>query len=59
MNENVPGVFSLLSAIVQQWRILKRIDNPQYVYTPLRAPPLITAIALLAIGLFAFIALLL
>jgi putative membrane protein len=28
------GVLSLLAAIVQYWRILKRIDNPQYVYAP-------------------------
>jgi len=53
------GVLSLLAAVIQYWRILKRIDNPQYVYTPSRALPMITAIALLAIGLFAFIAVLL
>lgn len=53
------GVLSLLAAVVQYWRILKRIDNAQYAYTPSRALPMITAIALLAIGLFAFIAILL
>lgn len=53
------GVFSLLAAIVQYWRILKRIDNPQYMYAPSRALPMMTAIALLAIGLFAFVAILL
>lgn len=53
------GVLSLLAAVIQYWRILKRIDNPQYVYTPSRALPMITAISLLAIGLFAFIAILL
>jgi putative membrane protein len=53
------GIFSLLAAVVQYGRILKRIDNPQYIYTPSRALPMITAIALLAIGLFGFIAILL
>ena len=48
------GVLSLLVAIIQYWRILKRIDNPQYVYTPSRAVPMITAI-----GLFGFVAILL
>ena len=53
------GVLSLLAAIVQYGRVLKRIDNPQYMYTPSRALPMMTAIALLAIGLFAFIVILL
>ena len=53
------GILSLLAAVVQYWRILKRIDNPLYVYTPSRALPMITAIALLAIGLFGFITILL
>lgn len=53
------GVLSLLAAIIQYGRILKRIDNPQYVYTHSRALPMITAIALLAIGLFGFISILL
>ncbi|MDJ0988162.1 MAG: DUF202 domain-containing protein [Desulfobacterales bacterium] len=53
------GVLSLLAAIIQYGRILKRIDNPQYVYMPTRALPMITAIALLAIGMFAFVAILL
>ena len=52
------GIFSLLAAIVQYWRILKRIDDVQYAYTPSRALPMMTAILLLLIGLFAFIAIL-
>ncbi|MGD8961202.1 MAG: DUF202 domain-containing protein [Desulfobacterales bacterium] len=53
------NILSLLAAIVQYWRVSKRIDNPQYVYTPSRALPMMTAIALLLIGLFGFIAILL
>ena len=52
------GIFSLMAAILHYGRIVKRIDNPQYVYTLSRALPMITAIALLAIGLFAFVAIL-
>ena len=53
------GIFSLLAAVVQYWRILKRIDHSQYVYAPSRALPMMTAISLLLIGLFGFIAVLL
>jgi putative membrane protein len=53
------GVLSLLAAVVQYWRTLNRISIDQFVYTQSRALPMITAILLLVIGLFAFIAVLL
>lgn len=53
------GILSLLAAVVQYGRILKQIDNPQYVYTSSRALPMMTAISLLLIGLFGFITVLL
>lgn len=53
------GVLGLLAAIVQYWRTLNRISADQFVYTQSRALPMITSIALLVIGLFAFISILL
>ena len=53
------GVLGLLAAIVQYWRTLNRISADQFVYTQSRALPMITAISLLVIGLFAFISILL
>ena len=53
------GVLSLLAAVVQYWHTLNRISMDQFVYSQSRALPMITAIALLGIGLFAFIAILL
>lgn len=53
------GVLGLLAAIVQHWRILKRIENEQYVYRPARALPLIVASLLLIIGVLAFVSILL
>jgi putative membrane protein len=53
------GVVSLLAAVVQYWRIVKRIDSEQFVYTQSRALPMMTAISLLLIGLFGFIGILL
>jgi putative membrane protein len=53
------GVLGLLAAVIQYWRILKRIEEAQYVYRPPRALPLIVALLLLSIGVFAFVSILL
>ena len=53
------GVLGLLAAIVQHWRILRRIDSEQYIYSPPRALPMIVAMLLLSIGMFAFVSILL
>jgi putative membrane protein len=53
------GVLGLLAAVVQHWRILKRIENEQYAYRQPRALPLIVASLLLVIGVFAFVSILL
>ena len=52
------GVFGLLAAVIQHWRILKRIEKEQYVYRPPRALPMIVASLLLLIGVFAFVSIL-
>jgi uncharacterized membrane protein YidH (DUF202 family) len=53
------GVLGLLAAIVQHWQILKRIDDEQFIYRPPRALPMIVAMLLLLIGVFAFVSILL
>ena len=53
------GVLSLLAAVIQYWWTLNRISMEQFVYTQSRALPMMTAISLMAVGLFAFIAVLL
>jgi len=53
------GVFGLLAAVFQHWRILKRIESEQYIYRPPRALPMIVALLLLCIGVFAFVSILL
>jgi putative membrane protein len=53
------GVLGLLAAVVQNWQILKRIDDEQFIYRPPRALPMIVAILLLLIGVFAFVSILL
>ena len=53
------GVFGLLAAVIQHWRILRQIENEQFAYRPPRALPMIVAILLLLIGVFAFISILL
>jgi putative membrane protein len=53
------GVLGLLAAVVQHWRILKQIENEQYVYNQPRALPMIVASLLLLIGVFAFVSILL
>ena len=53
------GVLGLLAAVVQHWKILKQIEDEQFVYRQPRALPMIVAILLLSIGVFAFVSILL
>ena len=53
------GVLGLVGAIVQHWRILKRIEEEQYIYRPPRALSMVVALILLSIGVFAFVSILL
>jgi putative membrane protein len=53
------GIFGLLAAVVQHWRILQHIKFENFQYTGFRPLVMITAILLLFIGLFAFVAILL
>ncbi len=53
------GIFGLLAAVVQHWRILQHIKIGSFQYTGFRPVVMITAILLLLIGLFAFISILL
>ena len=53
------GIFGLLAAVVQHWRILQHIKFESFQYTGFRPVVMTTAIILLLIGLFAFISLLL
>jgi putative membrane protein len=53
------GIFGLLAAVVQHWRILQHIKLDRFQYTGFRPVVMITSILLLLIGVFAFIALLL
>jgi putative membrane protein len=53
------GVLGLLAAVVQHLKILKQINDEQYVYRPPRALPMIVAVLLLSIGVFAFVSILL
>ena len=53
------GVFGLIAAIVQYRRIVRRIKHGEFVYTEHLPLAMITAIILLLIGLFGFVAVLL
>ena len=53
------GVFGLIAAIVQHRRIVKRIKHGEFVYTEHLPLAMITAIILLLIGIFGFVAVLL
>jgi len=53
------GIFGLIAAIVQHRRILKNIKQGEYVYTEPLPLTMITAIILLLIGVFGFVAVLL
>jgi uncharacterized membrane protein YidH (DUF202 family) len=52
------GMFGLLAAVIQHWRILQHIKFGNFQYTGFRPVVMITALILLLIGLFAFISLL-
>ena len=52
------GIFGLLAAVIQHWRILQHIKLENFQYTGFRPVVMVTAILLLLIGLFAFIAIL-
>jgi putative membrane protein len=53
------GIFGLLAAVVQHWRILQHIKFGNFQYTGFKPVVMITALILLLIGLFAFISILL
>ncbi len=53
------GIFGLIAAIIQNRRILRRIEKGEFVYTEPLPLTMITAIILLVIGLFGFVAVLL
>jgi putative membrane protein len=53
------GIFGLLAAVIQHWRILQHIKFEEFQYTGFRPVVMVTAIILLLIGLFAFISILL
>jgi uncharacterized membrane protein YidH (DUF202 family) len=52
------GIFGLLAAVIQHWRILKYIDKDSLTLPIFHPLALITAIVLLFIGVFAFVAVL-
>jgi putative membrane protein len=53
------GILGLLAASIQHWRILQHIKKDDFHYTGFRPLVFITAVLLMFIGLFAFIAVLL
>jgi putative membrane protein len=53
------GIFGLLAAVVQHWRILQHLKYDKFQYTGFRPLVMIAAIILLLIGIFAFIVILL
>lgn len=53
------GIFGLLAAVIQHWRILQNIKSGNFQYTGFRPLVMISAILLLLTGLFAFISILL
>ncbi len=52
------GVFGLLAAVIQHWRILKNLDQEPLSFPLFHPLAMITAIILLFIGIFAFVAVL-
>ena len=52
------GVFGLLAAVIQHWRILQYIHGKRREFAGFRPLVMITAILLLCIGLFALVAVL-
>jgi putative membrane protein len=53
------GVLGLLAATLQHWNILQHLKREDFSYTGFRPLVFVTAILLMLIGLFAFIAVLL
>ena len=49
------GLFTLVAAIINHWRILKNIETEEYQYTPGWSQGLTVAVVLLFLGLAAFI----
>lgn len=49
------GLFTLVAAIINHWRILKNIEDENYQYTPGWSQGLTVAVVLLFLGLAAFI----
>ncbi|GAB4458027.1 MAG: hypothetical protein OHK0037_01330 [Elainellaceae cyanobacterium] len=49
------GLYAMLSATIEHRRELRRIQRDDYLYTPRRSNALAVAIALMVIGLFAFL----
>ncbi len=52
------GLYALLSAAIEHRRELRRIQRDDYLYTPRRSSALAVAIALMVIGIFAFLGIL-
>jgi putative membrane protein len=53
------GIFGLLAAVIQHWRILQHLKFDEFQYTGFRPVVMVTAILLLLIGLFAFLSIVL
>jgi inner membrane protein YidH len=53
------GVLGLLAATLQHWNVLQHLKREDFTYTGFRPLAFVTAILLMLIGLFAFIAVLL
>jgi putative membrane protein len=53
------GIFGLLAAVIQHWRILQQVKFGDFHYTGFRPVVMITALILLLIGLFAFLSIVL
>lgn len=49
------GLYAMLSATIEHRRELRRIQRDDYLYTPRRSNALAVAIALMVIGIFAFL----
>lgn len=52
----VLGILALVAAVIQHIRLLRRLDHPSYSYAAPLPLGMITAILLLLIGVFAFVA---
>ena len=52
------GIFGLLAAVIQHWRILRHLKFEEFRYTGFRPVVMVTAILLLLIGLLCFISIL-